>query len=53
MGKTDWIVVHQDGLVIECQRCGATDSAKLPIEIERWLAIARAFVKRHRACRTS
>jgi len=52
----DWIVAH-DGTkgemayALECRRCGAIQKVVLPISVNCYVALARAFAREHRQCR--
>lgn len=52
----DWIIAHDatkgaDAYMMECLRCGAVERFSLPISVTVYCAAAKAFVKRHKACK--
>jgi len=57
MKVSTWIIGHDDTsetpYMLECTRCGATQTFTLPIRVDYWVDVARAFKKAHRKCRGS
>lgn len=49
--KADWVVMGPSPVDGSCLRCGATFKMFKPVEVDVWLAAARAFSKTHRRCR--
>ncbi len=51
-----WIIAHDatqgdDAYAVECTRCGIIQRVALPITIDCYVALAKAFGKSHRYCR--
>uniref|UniRef100_A0A6M3JTB5 Uncharacterized protein n=1 Tax=viral metagenome TaxID=1070528 RepID=A0A6M3JTB5_9ZZZZ len=55
MFKADWIIAHDSTdsypYMLECLRCGAIQMFKIPILVDYWVAVAKAFEAAHRKCR--
>lgn len=55
--KEDWIILHDGtdgrGLRYECTRCGRVYAPALPLEVEVFVALSKAFTRHHKRCRPS
>lgn len=54
--QCDWVVVHDgtqgvNAYALECLRCGQMQKVAMPISIDCWCAMAKAFERTHRHCR--
>ncbi len=54
--KQDWIICHDAtqgdmAYACECLRCGDVQKVAMPISINCYVALARAFAKQHKHCR--
>ncbi len=47
----DWVIVRSGDLRIVCLRCGKTCKPDLPMEIDVYCAMTKAFLKVHKKCR--
>ena len=54
----NWLITH-DGTVTnepfgnECLRCGAYHKIKLPISVDEFIKISKAFIALHKLCKES
>lgn len=54
--ENDWVICH-DGTqgelayALECLRCGSVQKVATPINIDCYIAMARAYGKQHSRCR--
>ncbi len=56
--QPDWIIIH-DGTqgdlayAFSCLRCGNVQKITLPIEVDCYVAMGKAYVKSHRKCKAA
>lgn len=51
MNKIPWIVAIADGRqTIKCKRCNASYTPNLPISIDMYISLSKAFIKTHKHC---
>ena len=56
MTRTEWIVVYDGSsggkrpMTHACLRCGTEYTPALPMPVDLFVAMGRAFIRQHRAC---
>ena len=56
MPNADWIVCHDSthgelACALECRRCGTIQRVVVPMEVDVYVALGKAFERIHRHCR--
>jgi len=51
MLKAKWVVVDSIKNELRCKRCGDIQTIPLPIPIDIFVAMSKAFVKLHKHCK--
>ena len=56
MKKVDWIIAYDgtkgdEAYMLKCLRCGAKQKFMLPVSIDYYLDIAKAFEREHKRCK--
>jgi len=47
----EWVKVFDNGARLRCERCGAVDAIRLPVELRAWLDQAKGFARLHSQCK--
>lgn len=51
--KNDWIVINCNNSINEliCMNCETRQAVPLPMPVDMWLAMNKAFIKLHKKCK--